>query len=76
MTPIKFVEEVVVDIETWNNYIKEDRLEALVENTAWKVIDIARNSGFTAPMKNVFIDILPNAEDEKTHETIRVTIEY
>ena len=65
-----------VPIFTWQEHYKNNTLVKFVEEIGWEAIGQSRKEGYTKLIKDVNIDVIPNFQEDKTYETVRVTLLY
>lgn len=65
---------VEIDSETWAKADKEDKLVELVESAAYKAMWKAREDGHIGLIKDVYLNIVPNFAEDRTHEVVEVVI--
>lgn len=67
---------VDIPIKTWQDSDEQGKLVDLVERAGYEVMGEAISKGFKGKIKNIQIEVLPNFDDDRTHETVKVVLEY
>ncbi len=65
-----------VNITEWRKHSDNDTLPQLVEDCGWAAIGAAKRDGYNNPIKDVYMEVVPNFDEDRTHETVKVVIEY
>lgn len=73
---LTYEEEVEIPIDVWERHKEKDDLVNLVERAGYIVIGEAFNSGMTGKLINISMNIVPNFDEDKTHQVVRVVLEY
>lgn len=73
---LKYEGFVDIPIKRWKIADEEDELVALVEQAGYQVIGEAISKGFTKKIKDIHLEVIPNFDDDRSHETIKVVLEY
>lgn len=67
---------VDIPIKEWREHSDNNDLVALVERAGYQVISESIAKGFTKPIKDIKLDIMPNFDDERRFETVKVVLVY
>ena len=73
---LKYEGFVDIPIKRWKTAAEEDKLVDLVEQAGYQVIGEAMSKGFTKKIKDIYLEVMPNFDDDRSHETIKVVLEY
>lgn len=73
---VKYEGFVDIPIKEWRKHSEKGDLVSLVERAGYQVIGEAMSKGFTNPVKDIKLEIMPNFDDERRFETVKVVLEY
>ncbi len=73
---LRYIYHKRVPLFTWQEHDKNNTLAKFVEDIGWEAIGESRKEGYTKKVKDVSIDVVPNFQEEKTYEMVRVTLLY
>lgn len=66
----------IVPINIWRKYAEQDSLELLVEDIGWKAIQLAKEEGLPARIRDIKFEVVPNMDDDPQHQEIKVVLFY
>ena len=73
---LQYSTEIDIPMDVWNKHKKTDTLVELVEDAGYLAISEAMSNGFTGKIKDVAMEIVPNFDEDRSKEVVKVVIFY
>jgi len=67
---------VDIPIERWEKAKEADTIADIAQEAGYEAIGYAQEQGLLKPIKNVYIEIVPDFSEESTVQQIKVSLEF